>query len=532
MVLEAENTIENVINLQKMVDDLLQKEKSYKSEIKILNEQIKYLQDQLFGRKSEKKPVESNQVQLSLFEMPEEEFPIGDQLEKDEEIDIPAHKRKKRGRRPIPDNLPVIDVVHDIDEAEKVCECGCLKERIGEETSKQLDIIPAKIQVIKHIRPKYACKHCEGVESEGPTVTIAPMPEQVIPKCIGTSGLIAYVLVAKFVDALPFYRQEKQFLRIGVEISRASMCNWARKVAESCEILLMMLKNEILSGPLINIDETPTQVFNKPNKSNTTKSYMWVFRGGIPEHSGILFEYHPSRYRDVPAAFLNGYQGVVQTDGYSAYSFLDAVQGILHMACWTHARRKFMDVVKAAGKPKGKKKTGKAGKALSYIRKLYKIEKDAKSIGLTGDALLQERQEKAKPVLDEFKKWLDVTVEITPPQSLLGKAVNYALNQWHRLVVYVDLAYVTLDNNMAENTIRPFVIGRKNWLFSVTPEGAAASAALYSLIETAKANGLEPYWYFRYLLEKLPDAMTEDDYKALLPQYLDKTKLAGPPSIS
>ena len=182
------------------------------------------------------------------------------------------------------------------------------------------------------------------------------------------------------------------------------------------------------------------------------------------------------------------------------------------------------------GKPKSKKK---AGKALSYIRKLYKIEKDAKSIGLTGDALLHERQEKAKPVLDEFKKWLDATVEDNAsPKPCLVKAVNYALNQWHRLVVYVDTAYVTLDNNLAENTIRPFVIGRKNWLFSVTPEGAAASAALYSLIETAKANGLEPYWYFRYLLAELPDAMTEDDYKALVPQYLDKTKLADPPYVA
>ena len=169
---------------------------------------------------------------------------------------------------------------------------------------------------------------------------------------------------------------------------------------------------------------------------------------------------------------------------------------------------------------------------MAYIRALYKIEKDAKAKELTGDALLLERQEKAKPILDEFKLWLDVMVEAAPPKSLLGKAVNYALNQWHRLIVYVDTAYVTLDNNMAENTIRPFVIGRKNWLFSASPEGAAASAALYSLIETAKANGLEPYWYFRYLLEKLPDAMTEDDYKALLPQYLDKTKLAGPPYIA
>lgn len=265
--------------------------------------------------------------------------------------------RKKKGRKPIPKNLPRVKRIHDIDESEKVCECGCQKIRIGEEVSEQLDIIPAQIQVIEHIRPKYACKNCEGVESDGPTVAIAPMPEQIIPKCIGTSGLIAYVLVAKFVDALPFYRQEKQFLRIGVEISRATMCNWARKVAESCEILLMMLKQEILSGPLINIDETPTQVLNEPNRKNTTKSYMWVFRGGTPEHPGILFEYHPSRAGDVAASFLNGYEGIVQTDGYKGYDFLDVVKGILHMACWVHVRRKFLDVIKAAGKSENGKKT-------------------------------------------------------------------------------------------------------------------------------------------------------------------------------
>jgi len=528
MVLRAEK----VDDLQGMIDDFLRKEKTYQSEISILKEQVKYLQAQLFGRKSEKEPVDPKQIQLSLFDPPQEDFPIGDQLEQEEEIKIPAHKRKKRGRKPIPENLPRIEVIHDVDEAEKICECGCLKERIGEEESEQLDIIPAQIQVIKHIRPKYACKNCEGVESEGPTVAIAPMPEQVIPKCLGTSGLIAYVLIAKFVDALPFYRQEKQFLRIGVEISRATMCNWARKVAEGCEILLMMLKKELLSGPLINIDETPTLVFNEPNRSNLTKSYMWVFRGGTPEHPGILFEYHPSRAGDVASNFLKGYQGVVQTDGYSGYSFLDVVEEILHMGCWAHVRRKFMDVVKAAGKSKGKKKTGHSGKALSYIQKLYKIEKKAREKELTGELLLEVRQEKAKPVLDEFKKWLDVTVEAAPPKSLLGKAINYALNQWHRLIVYIDTPWVTLDNNMAENTIRPFVVGRKNWLFSASPEGAAASASLYSLIETAKANGLEPYWYFRYLLEQLPDAMTEDDFKALLPQYLDKSELAGPPYIS
>jgi transposase len=203
------------------------------------------------------------------------------------------------------------------------------------------------------------------------------------------------------------------------------------------------------------------------------------------------------------------------------------------MGCWAHVRRKFLDVVKAAGPPKdGKSKSGNANQALKYIRKLYKIEKDAKKLGLTNEDLLKERQEKAKPVLEEFKRWLDVKVEEVPPKSLLGKAIGYTLNQWHRLVIYADTFHVTMDNNMAENAIRPFVIGRKNWLFSGTPDGASASAAIYSLLETAKANGLEPYWYFRYLLKKLPKAITEDDHKALLPQYLDKSQLEGPANIS
>jgi len=531
MICETDIASETVNGLKKIIDSFLRKEQGYLSEIDILKEQIRCLQDRLFGRKSEKRPFDDKQ--LSLFDPPEEHFPIAEELEKDDEIVIPGHKRKKRGRKPIPENLPRIDVIHDIDDAAKQCECGCLKECIGEEVSEQLDIIPAKIQVIRNIRPKYACKNCEGVESDGPTVAIARLPEQIIPKCIGTPGLIAFVITAKFVDALPFYRQEKQFQRIGVKISRAAMCSWVQKISESCGILFTMLKNEILSGPLIQIDETPVQVFKEPGKKNSSKSYMWIFRGGSSEHPGIIFEYHPTREGDVAAAFLNGYSGAVQTDGYSGYGFLDKKPTISHMGCWAHARRKFMDVIKAGGTNKdGKPRAGAADQALKYIRKLYKIEKEAKEMGLTGEDLVQEREAKAKPVLDEFKLWLDVKFEEVPPKSLLGKAIGYALNQWHRLIVYVETSHLTLDNNMAENTIRPFAIGRKNWLFCGTPEGATASAGMYSLIETAKANGLEPYWYLRFLFENLPKAMTEDDYKALLPQYLKPSQLSGPPCIS
>lgn len=231
-----------------------------------------------------------------------------------------------------------------------------------------------------------------------------------------------------------------------------------------------MLKMKILSGPLINIDETPLKVLNEPGKTNKSKSYMWIFRGGSTEQPGILFEYHPTRAGDVAAVFLKNYQGVVQTDGYSGYGFIDGEEDILHMGCWAHVRRKFCDVVKAAGKPKDdEKKPGNADQALKYVRKLYKIEKDAKNSGLVNEDLLRERQEKAKPVLDEFKRWLDIKAEEAPPQSLLGKAITYSLNQWNRLIVYLESAYLTLDNNMAENTIRPFVIGRKSWLFLWNP---------------------------------------------------------------
>lgn len=487
-------------------------------ENKILQEQVNSLRDKLFGRKTEK--IFKDDGQLSLFDIPEQQFPIS---EEPEETPITSHTRKKRGRKPLPADLPRVDVEHDLAEEEKQCQCGCLKSRIGQEVSEQLDYIPSKIQVIRNIRYKYACKNCEGVDDDGPTVSIARMPEHIIPKSMATPGLIAHVLTAKFVDALPFYRQEKLFIRMGIEIPRATMCNWARKVAGACEIVRDMLKDEILKSSLINVDETTVQVLKEPKRS---KSYMWLFKGGPPEKPVILYQYHPSRAGDVAASFLKDYQGIVQTDGYAGYDFLDKVIGIIHQACWAHSRRKFTDVTKACGNKK--KSTGNAGTALKYISKLYKIEKQARENKLTPEALKKERQEKALPILLEFKKWLDSRIELVPPKSLLGKAISYTLNQWHRLIRYVEDGRIPIDNNVAENAIRPFVIGRKNWLFSSTPEGARASATLYSLIETAKANNLEPYWYLRYLFENMPDAMTAEEFKALLPMYIDKSKLNIP----
>ncbi len=487
-------------------------------ENQILQEQIKSLKDKLFGRKTEKSFRDDGQ--LSLFDIPEPQLPI---LEKPEETIVGSHTRKKRGRKPLPADLPRIDVVHELTKEKRQCSCGCLKSHIGQEISEQLDYIPAKVRVVRNIRYKYACKNCEGVEDDGPTVTIARMPEQIIPKSITTPGLLAHVLTAKFADALPFYRQEKQFSRIGVELGRSTMCNWAMKAAQACEIVITMMQDAVLKSPVINIDETTVQVLKEPKKS---KSYMWVFKGEPPDKPVILFQYHPTRSGDVAAAFLKGYKGIVQTDGYGGYNFLDDKKDILHVGCWVHARRKFKEVTKAVGNKKSP--SGNAGSALKYIGKLYKIEKEARMEELSFDQLYSQRQSYAVPILDEFKKWLDARVAQVPPKSLLGKAVNYTLNEWDRLIRYTQDGRIKPDNNTVENAIRPFVVGRKNWLFSSTPEGAHASAAIYSLIETAKANGLDPYWYLKYLFEHVPEAMTTKDFEALLPHNVDKSMLAGP----
>jgi len=501
---------------------IVEQQGHFDKETGILLEQIRHLRDKLFGRKSEKMADDSGARPLPLFDMPEpEDTELPDAEEK--KIEIPGHTRKKAGRKPLPEDLPRVEVVHDLPEEEKVCGCGCQLSRIGEEVSEQLDIIPARMQVIRNIRPKYACRQCEGVEDDGPSVKIAPVPAQIIPKSMATAGLLAYVLTGKFVDALPFYRQEKQFIRLGVELNRATMCNWAMKAAEACQPLLNLLQEEVVSGPVVNVDETPVQVLNEPGRDPTSKSYMWLFRRGGPKKKILLYQYHPTRAGDVASAFLRGFEGYVQTDGYSGYDFLDSVPGIRHIGCWAHSRRKFMDVIKAQGK--NRKKTGSADVALKYIRDIYKIEKEAKKKELSAKEIYLVRQEQSKPTLEQFKKWLAIRALQTPPKGLLGKAISYTLKQWDRLVGYLEDGVLSPDNNAVENGIRPFVVGRKNWLFSGTPRGAAASAALYSLIETAKANDLEPYSYLRYIFEELPTATTLEDVEALLPWRLDKKKL-------
>jgi transposase len=355
---------------------------------------------------------------------------------------------------------------------------------------------------------------CEGVETEGATVKIAAPPAQLLPKTMASATLLACLLTAKYVDGLPFYRQEKQFTRIGVDLSRATMSNWAIRLADRCKPLWEMMQKESRSGPVIQIDETTIQVMREKGRANQTKSYMWVMRGGPPDAPVVIFQYEPGRAGAFVKAWLGDYRGVVQTDGYRGYNFLDEEDGVAHAACMAHVRRKFAEVCKIGGK---KRKPGLADQAVSLLKKLYKVEKEARDHALPADAIYQLRQEKSKPVIEDFEKWLDKYESRIPPKGALGNAIGYAIRQRKRLRVFLDNGHVAIDNNRVENDIRPFVVGRKNWLFAGKPEGAEASAIWYSLIETAKANGWEPFAYLTFLFNGLLHAQTEADYEALLP---------------
>ena len=380
--------------------DLEEKQHGYQSRIDYLQERIRLLQNELFGRKTEKLPKEDRH-QLLLFNEVESSKTA---VVLPDEITIAPHTRRKTGRKPLPKELPRIEVIHDLTEDEKLCGCGSHMSRIGEEVCEKLDIIPAKVRVIRHIRYKYACKSCEGADSDGPTVKIAPAAVQLIPKSMASAGLLAHLLVSKFEDALPFYRQEKIFARMGIELGRATMCNWAVKVAERLQPLMTLLHQEIRSGPLVNIDETPVQVLKEPGRSNTAKSYMWVYRGGDTQKPVLIYQYQPTRSGQVPLKFLNGYQGYVQSDAYSGYETLGRQPGVQLVGCWAHVRRKFKEVISAKS---NLKKQGHATQALDYIGQLYAVEKHADKNEFSPDQRFELRRQKSKPILTEFKKWLN-----------------------------------------------------------------------------------------------------------------------------
>jgi transposase len=459
-----------------------------------------------YGASSEKSPDQHEMFNEAELLVVAEEM-LAEIEQKDREANPSSHLQKKPGRKPLPAHLPRVRIEHDIPDTEKHCPCGCALTLIGEDTSEQLDIIPAKIQVLVHVRKKYACKQCE----EG--VTTAPLPPQPIPKSNASPGLLAHIAISKYQDALPLYRQEAVLNRSGVEIPRNTLANWMIKAGELLEPLLKVMETQLLTYPVMHCDETVVQILKEPDKLASSKSYMWVRVGGPPTQPIRLFHYAPSRSGEVVSELLEGYQGYLQTDDYAGYNAVAANKGVTQLGCWAHARRKFIDAQKAtAGKIK---RTGKADMAVSLIAKLYAIEKTIKAADT--ETRHRIRQQQAVPQLQKIRDWMDKTLHSTLPKGLLGKAVSYLDKNWHKLTVYTQDGRLAIDNNAAENAIRPFVIGRKNWLFSASVNGAKASANIYSLIETAKANQQEPSQYLRHIFTELPKAITDEEIEALLP---------------
>jgi len=495
------------------IDQLAQQVDNQNALNTLLEEQIRLLRANTFGPRSEAMPTGQGQ----LFN--EAEFLADEaaaEAAEEDTIEVPAHRRKRGGRKPLPENLPRQEIIHDLPDDEKVCPHDQTPlKHIGDEVSEQLEIIPQQARVIRHIRRKYACPCCDE------SLVTAPMPPQPIPKSLATPATLAFIVTSKFVDGLPLHRLERVFNRLDIEISRQTLARWVIRCGVLVQVLINLLQDQLLDGALIHMDETRLQVLNEPGRPATSQSNIWVQRGGPPDQPIILFHYDPSRSAAVATRLLDGFSGALVTDGYEGYAASVRTHQLTHAGCWAHARRKFDEAVKAQT-PKGKKpKAGKATRGLSFIRKLYRVERLANNQDLSPEQRLAFRQQHAQPIMDELGAWLQTSLSQVPPKSAIGKALSYLNNQWGKLTVYLDDGHIPIDNNPAENAIRPFVIGRKAWLFADTVAGAEASANLYGLVETAKANGLEPYRYLRYVFTHLPAADTLEAFEALLPTRVD-----------
>jgi transposase len=493
-------------------------------------EEIRLMKLRKYGQSSEKLSAEDIS-QGTLFDEAELYSTANDDSTATEEVRITktVYTRRKRGRKPLSPKLSRIEVVVDLSDEEKTAAEGFELIQIGEEVSEQVHEVPQKYIVIRTIRPKYVVRRVgvrtvddESTTEETPTtvIKVAPLPPRILPRSIATPSLLAAVLIGKFCDALPFYRQERMFARHGLVISRQDMANWAIAIAKKLESLIELMKGELLTSPYLHCDETFFQVMDEPGRVNTTQSFMWVTTGGTGKARVALYQYSRTRNAGFIKDFLASYKGYLQTDGYDGYTAIGEKDGIVHVGCWAHARRKFVEALKIT---EGK---GSAPQIIALIGQLYEVERTLRvkyfASGRSGDldAFASERKDAVLPVFQKIDAWLTAKeIEVTP-QSALGKAVSYIQDLWPRLVRYLECPYLTPDNNEAERAIRPFTIGRKNWMISGGPRGAFASATLYSFIETAKLCALEPYYYLRYVLSKLP--LTEPaTIGSLLPWNID-----------
>lgn len=514
-------------NLEEFVRDFAEnilEKRTLQKKLDLLTHENRLLKKQLFGASSEKikstEVLSQSELQLfNEFELIGQELELGGEssVSGEDEAVIPP-KQKKPGRKPLPAHLPRVQLEHDLTDQEKICNCGTVMECIGIQKSEELEYVPASLKVIEHHCKKYVCACCAKLKEINPAIEVtsktAKKPPQLIEKSFASPGLLAQIVTSKFCDHLPLYRQEQIFNRLSINLSRQTMSTWMLAVGKAIIPLINLLQDHILSYDIAYADETTVQVLNEPNRRAQTKSYMWCFIGGPPDQQTIIYQYHPTRQGDTATQFFAGYTGALHCDGYTGYHPLIKTHTVIGLNCWAHVRRKFIEAL-----PNGKEK-GVAGSVVKTIRHLYCIEENLRTECADSMTIKTTRKKLSEPILVKLKTFLDEKAKTMLPQSPVGKAIAYTLKRWPYLITYLEDGRYEIDNNRTERAIKPFVCGRKNWLFSNSVDGAEASANLFSLIETAKAHSLNPVAYLTYIFKELPTCKVLEDFEALLPSHL------------
>lgn len=472
---------------------------SLEQQIRLLKEQVDFLTRKLYGTKSEKTSVLDIEGQMSLFD--EVEACADPDAAEPTLIEVETHlrKRKYEGQRAeLIKDLPHKKVVHALDDSEKFCEeCGGPLTRVGEEFVRtEVLFIPAKLQVIDHYRETYECRSCRTEDHKH--MEKAPIPAAPILHSLASASSIAWLIHQKFEMGVPLYRLEKEWEAMGLKLTRATMANWLLVVYRDWLVYIAArLKQELLCQGYLHVDETHVQVLQEPGRKNTTDSYMWVYCSiKDAAHPIRYFEYQPGRGGKYPEAFLKDYHGYIHTDAYAGYN---GVKNVKRCMCFTHLRRAFVD---SLSKDHHDPINRVAGEAILQLNRLFEIE--AELSDLSPENRYNERQTREKELLEDFFVWAEKEAGKTLPKSKLAEAFYYALHNKESFFTYLKDGNCSISNSMAENCIRPFVIGRKNWLFAGSPRGAAASAAIYTLVETAKANHLDPLKYIQLILKEMP----------------------------
>lgn len=460
-----------------------------KADNEALKEQIKSLNEKLFGKKSEKNRSGHNGP--TLFDEAEVESAqpdsdvTDDESEKEKGTEVKTHIRMRGKRKPLPESLPCVDVVIEItEEQRRSLADNSVLEEIREEVSEFLDIIPAKVQVIRVRRKVYASKNSKNGE-----IITAHQNAMPIPKSNASPGLLAWIATSKYCDHIPLYRQESMFERAGIEMSRTTTARWMIELGDIFTPLVSLIKVKIHSSGVCHADETTVQVLKEKGRKPENLSYMWVISSRKYDKPAVLFEYHARRSAKTDAKFLDGFKGKMMTDGYQAYASVAAQNELIHSGCWAHTRRKFDEAMRVGAKSGG----SLAKTAIEKIALLYKIEKEAAEMSITERA--DCRGTHSAPLVKEFFEWVHENRNNVPLKCKLGEAFAYAANHEHLNKRYTEHGDVAIDNSHIESLIRQFVMGRGNWMFCDTTDGAHASATIYSLIITAKKNGLDPFAY-------------------------------------